>query len=81
MRSKAAGTYESGEGIRVKLTDTDGKMELSIGNKVTPCRMLLPGILEVEEAVGTDDLMLMENDQGGIFGIRFRGRIIPKQGY
>lgn len=79
MRSKAAGTYESGEGIRVKLTDTDGKMELSIGNKVTPCRMLLPGILEVEEAVGTDDLMLMENDQGEIFGIRFRGRIIPKQ--
>lgn len=79
MRRKVSGLYESGEGVKVKLDEKDGKINMTVGGQKTACRMILPGLLEVKEPVGTDDLMVMENDQGEVFGVRFRGRIIPKQ--
>lgn len=76
---RAAGVYRSGEGVEVELAEADGKMKLKAGGAPARCRMILPGILEIEEPVGHDDLILMEDDGGEVFGVRFRGRILPRE--
>lgn len=78
LMERAAGTYISGEGVKVNLEKAESRMKMKVNGEPVRCRMILPGILETEELVGHDDLILMEDDGGTIFGIRFRGRILPR---
>lgn len=78
LRHRAAGIYESGEGVRVKLAERGETVSIEINGQPAACRMLLPGILEIHAPMVTDDLMLMENDEKEVFGVRFRGRILPR---
>jgi len=79
LQEKAAGSYRSGEGVHVVLEARENGMGLLVGGAVTGCRMLLPGVLTVETLVGSDDLMLMTDDDGEVFGVRFRGRILSRE--
>jgi len=74
----ALGLYVSGEGVQVRLEAENGKIRMEVGGQPVPCRMVLPGILETSAPMVTDDLMLMENEAGKVFGVRYRGRILPK---
>lgn len=78
LMKKAAGTYLSGEGVKVELWEEEGRIRMKAGGEPVKCRMLLPGILETDELAGHDDLLLMADDDGEIFGVRFRGRILPR---
>lgn len=78
LQKKAEGLYESGEGVQVRLTVKDEGIYMEAGGQPVPCRMILPGILETSAPLVTDDLILMENDAKEVFGVRFRGRILPR---
>ena len=80
LQKKAEGLYESGEGVRVRLTAKDEGIYMEVGGQPVPCRMIFPGILETSAPLVTDDLLLMENDAKEVLGVRFRGRILPRAG-
>lgn len=79
LMKKATGAYLSGEGVTVELEEAWGQMGLKTGGERVNCRMILPGILKTEEPAGNDDLILMQDDTGDIFGVRFRGRILQRR--
>lgn len=78
LRKKAQGRYESGEGVAVELAATDSGVKMMTGGKEVPCRMILPGVLEISAPLTKDDLILVMDDCGEVLGVRYRGRILPR---
>lgn len=78
MIRRAVGVYRSEEGNTVKLADENGHVCIEINGQPATCQMFLPGVLEVKLPLASDDLMLLEDENGAVFGMRFRGRVLPR---
>ncbi len=72
-----AGTYPSGEGTVIELS-YDGRLHLTIAGKEREFFPAAPDMLIVKNPVGVSDMLFLSDDERGVWGIRWGGRIIAK---
>lgn len=79
MIQAATRRYVSGEGMAIDISPGANGVEVRQNGAEAVVRTIEPDVLLVQNREITFDLILCADRTGKVWGIRFRGRIIPKE--
>lgn len=77
-RRQRCGIYHSGEGVIVEISGKDDGLSVIVDTNPVNFRIVSPDMLIVTAPMIDYDMIFLSDMQRGVWGIRFKDRIIPK---